>query len=640
MSDKANKRREWIKTAAIIFLSVMLVLTFFSQTIMNYSLPIVTSQYIQSGTISAKVRGTGTVESADLYNVQLNETRTIESIAVKKDDVVEKDQVLFYLEDKESDELKTAQAELDALLLQFKLDLLSGKISDSVISNAQAGNEASVDTYRGRINTAQTKVDNLESQVAALQKQIDLKAIGSDLTTAVKDAQTSVTLAESAFTSAETQLKSVNSEMASNPFSSAAAAKSEMDSKYAMLDSYLIIKTNAENEMNKMYDIISKLQYLTSIRDNSDYSAWVNANSDYKAALTSTAYGATALDENSVAADIYTKIDYLNEGGATPKNYKTLVTEYQTACTEYDKNISAYQTAKNNYDLFAKQATAQASYNNAKAALDNANNILKSAENAQKSDNTNTDSLKQQLTETKDALTKAQDDLTQLLTDISSEINLNASNEKIQDKKEEVNKLIEKSVGATVKAPIAGKIIDINVISGGKAEANTTVAVIQPEDKGFTLSIPVTPDQAKRVTLGTVAEIQNMWYYNDIKATLSAIKNDPQNPGKGKLLEFTIEGDVTNGQSISVSVGSKNANYDMIVPNSAIKEDNNGKFILIVESKSSPIGNRYFATRVDVEVLASDDTSSAISGNLYGYEYVISASNKPVEAGKQVRLND
>ena len=88
------------------------------------------------------------------------------------------------------------------------------------------------------------------------------------------------------------------------------------------------------------------------------------------------------------------------------------------------------------------------------------------------------------------------------------------------------------------------------------------------------------------------------------------------------------------------SVGQKSSNYDYIVPNSAIREDNNGKFILIVESKSSPLRTRYIASRVDVEVLASDDNNTAISAGLYGYEYVITTSTKPVEAGKQVRLNE
>ena len=59
-----------------------------------------------------------------------------------------------------------------------------------------------------------------------------------------------------------------------------------------------------------------------------------------------------------------------------------------------------------------------------------------------------------------------------------------------------------------------------------------------------------------------------------------------------------------------------------------------------MESKSDPINNRYIATRVDVEVLASDDTNTAISAALSGDEYVITTSTKPVEAGKQVRLNE
>ena len=63
MNEKAGKRRDWVKNAAIVFLTIMLILTFFSNTIMNYSLPEVAIQYIQSGTITSKVRGTGTVQS-------------------------------------------------------------------------------------------------------------------------------------------------------------------------------------------------------------------------------------------------------------------------------------------------------------------------------------------------------------------------------------------------------------------------------------------------------------------------------------------------------------------------------------------------------------------------------------------------
>ena len=87
----------------------------FSNTIMNYSLPEVATQYVESGTITAKIRGSGTVESGNPYNVEVTESRKVSQVAVKVGDQVEKDDVLMYLEDAESTELKEAKTQLDSL---------------------------------------------------------------------------------------------------------------------------------------------------------------------------------------------------------------------------------------------------------------------------------------------------------------------------------------------------------------------------------------------------------------------------------------------------------------------------------------------------------------------------------------------
>ena len=76
------------------------------------------------------------------------------------------------------------------------------------------------------------------------------------------------------------------------------------------------------------------------------------------------------------------------------------------------------------------------------------------------------------------------------------------------------------------------------------------------------------------------------------------------------------------------------------MPNSAIREDNNGKFVLILESRSTPFGNRYIARRADITVVASDDSNSAITGNIEPYSYVITTATAPVASGDQVRLQD
>ena len=94
-----NKRKDRIKTITIIFLVIMLILTLFSNTIMNYSLVEVSTQQIMSDSLTSKVRGTGVVEASEGYSVSISESRKIATVDVKTGDEVAKDTVLFTLED-------------------------------------------------------------------------------------------------------------------------------------------------------------------------------------------------------------------------------------------------------------------------------------------------------------------------------------------------------------------------------------------------------------------------------------------------------------------------------------------------------------------------------------------------------------
>lgn len=552
MNEKKGNRREWVKTAAIIFLSVMLVLTFFSNTIMNYSLPEVATQNITSGTITAKIRGTGTVESGSLYNIKIAESRKVTSVEVRVGDTVAIGDVICRLDDKESEELKTAREALEAaedVLEQkkqaFDMAVLAGDLNTSVMQNA--GHTESMQTYKDQIIAMQNEISAAQAVVDDWQKQYDAVNI-----------QLSITPANGADITNETQ-----------NYNNAKAAKDNAD--YAL--------TAAKN---KLADITARLEYAESI----------------------------------------------SSGDAAALAQQKLVAENDV--------INAQKTA-DQAALNLQQASA--ALENKKASGDNSASIAKLNQSLAVI-KVNLDDAQKKLDEKKAALTT-------LTGNISAALNLGALNDAVNDAREDVEKLEKEiaeleseSIGATVNAEVAGTITSISVVAGETISPDTPVAVIQPEGKGFTLSFSITADQAKRISVGDPAELVNSWWYNDITATVASIKPDPTDPAKKKLVTFNLTGELTAGQSLSLQVGEKSANYDMIVPNSAIREDNNGKFILVVESKSSPLGNRYFATRYDVEVLASDDTQSAISAGLYGYEYVITTSTKPVEAGKQVRLPD
>ena len=143
MNENGKKKREWVKTAAIVFLSVMLVLTFFSNTIMNYSLPEVATQYVQSGTITAKIRGSGTVESGDPYNVEVKESRKVSGVAVHVGDTVQQGDVLVYLEDQESEELKTAKEALETLQAEYEKAIVSADTSKGIVNRVEKIGRAS-----------------------------------------------------------------------------------------------------------------------------------------------------------------------------------------------------------------------------------------------------------------------------------------------------------------------------------------------------------------------------------------------------------------------------------------------------------------------------------------------------------------
>ena len=666
MEEKnTTKRREWVKNAAIIFLTIMLLLTFFSNTIMNYSLPEVATQYVQTGTITAKVRGTGKVEASDPYNVIAKESRVITSVAVKQGDIVEKDQVIYYLEESESDELTKAEQELEDLELNYMKGLFGANVSPEVITKVANGNIDSFSQLQAKVTDMQNRLEAAKKRVEECQKNVDDLTLQSTKDTnnagvstkneeLTKDqATTDLTEAQNRFekdkaatiASLNAQITEVNSQIADlEKLLSNAEASAGSGTTAGIGSSSTSSSTSYDGQRQKAVE--SLRQTVNSMLD-----ALKKPESD-------------KLPEKSELATIEAKYNTIYEEIKDKEEYQTLIADYNAAHMLID-NIE--QNAKDVNNLYANNqtllsrkkadlanlqkqlaevqaitASSDGGVQDAQNRLNQANrNILEiTTANSQTSV-----AWQNRLADANAALKNAQavydllkEEQTSLAADINAELDLSKTNKDIQKKKEEIEKLKEKSMGS---AAVAGTITTVKYVAGETTQPEDVMAVIQPEGKGFTLSISVTNEQAKKVQIGDMAELQNSWYYDDARVMLSAIKPDPDNPGTNKLLVFDVSGSTIQAdQSLSISVGQRSQEYELVVPNSAIREDNDGKFILTVESKSSPLGNRYIATRVGVEVLASDDNNSAISAPLYGWEYVITTSTKPVEAGKQVRLAD
>lgn len=671
--NASTKRREWIKNVAIIFLIVMLVLTFFSNTIMNYSLPEVATQYVQRGTITAKVRGTGNVEATDPYNVIVKETRTIASVAVKQGDEVEKDQVLYYLEDAESDELKKAEDELEELELAYMKGLFGSTVSPEIISKVSSGRTDSFAVYQAMVTDMQTRIDAAEARVKecqdavnniSLQSTVDSNNAGvstvvdelekDDATTDLANAEASfnrwkekrVAEIQSAIREKESQiadLETLIEKAQSISGDTSTATGGSTDTVIKQRREEVEKKLDAITGLSNTPDSIPGASAISKTSTEKEVENWYN-NLPWES-LSPDEEKNKELQKKCQAAygEYRVAVDLLNEAINTLKEYGN---NTQDQLSELNKLKDKLLSLNNKLaEVNAITIGSNESAADAKKRLDQATRNITEITNANKQTQAAYANKKAQaeaaLANAQAVLELLKTEQTELSADINAELDLSKTNKDIADKKEEIAKLKEKSMGAAVTAPVAGTVTSLSYVAGETTKPEEAAAVIQVAGKGFTLSFSVTNEQAKKVQVGDTAELQNSWYYEDVQAILSAIKPDPESQGQKKLLVFDVTGtSIQAGQALNLSVGQRSSEYELVVPNSAIREDSNGKFILTVESKSSPLGNRYIATRVDVEVLASDDNNTAVSAGLYGYEYVITTSTKPVEAGKQVRLNE
>lgn len=624
-------RKDKVKNIAIIFLSVMLVLTFFSNSILNHSLPEVATQYVRYDTITEKVRGSGTVTADDPYKVVIKDSRTIESVAVKAGDTVTKDQVLFYLEDSDSEELKKKEEEVKAKedelskqVLEYMTSILSVDISNEAYQHIQSDNIATVAAYQAKIEAARQKVKSAQDTVDSLNRQILVAGMSSEDDV---DRNSQITSAKE------------NRKLASERMSEAQKKITEAEGVISTLD-------KKAADAGKTLEVIAE-------EAGAIYTTKKDGYNEKKNALVSTINTHPSnpeyFDSDGIVKDLKALTDLYELAESTGGDAPTKFAEMEVAYNELLPAKTAMETANkdvNDYNL-AKSAlvSAKSALSSATNEYNSYNSIVESLEN-KISDNTELqNSLKISLSDAEAVLKAAQKEQDQLLKDVSNELALSSKNDEIADTEKELSKLNEEleelkeeSTGATIDAPVEGTVISISKTAGETTTANEEIALIQVAGKGMSLSFSVTNDQAAKVKVGDPAQLQNSWYYEDVKVTLSKIKPDTENPGKKKLLEFNVEGSVQNGETLALSIGERSAEYEHVVPNSAVREDKNGKFILIIEEKTTPFGNRYKAKRVNVEVIASDETKTAIQAELQGYEYVITTSNKPVETGDQVRL--
>ncbi len=629
-----GKRRGWIKNAAIIFLAIMLVLTFFSNTIMNHSLPEVATQYVSSGTITERIRGTGTVSANSAYDVKIQENRVIKTVAVRKGDTVEVGDVLFILEEGESTGVQELRDQLEEAQYNYRLLLINSPYVNS------ASDTLAVERLQEALDAAIEKRDLsyvTDSQIATAESDVVDKEIAAEI------AADKVTDIDDAIAEITEQISNLGGGTAAGDAS--AEMKALQTAQDALNTANSALQT-ANLIYGEAYDVLDQLSQVD----------FPGADKQVRMA----AYAEIHPVVNALKVNGVWTLDANGDPYALGEAY-TRISEAETAVSVATYDLQDAQKAY--YNKLAELGTSSmesAQLANLNAQLDNLNDQKKAAEkekeNADKAlEDANSlletlNTKKESYQELDDAVNAAEDALEDKLLSIQEsqhsttvektkyDLDVEKAKKEIDELQERINSSSEGETGDTITAPVAGTVTAINISAGSTTEYDTSLMTIEETDRGYMASISVTNEQAQKVKIGDSAEVTSNYWGSSITATLATITNDPANPGQSKLLNFVVEGEVTAGDQLNLSIAQRSANYELVVPNSAVRSDANGYFVLTVQTRSSPLGNRYVATRVDVQVLASDDTNTAVSGGLVSYDYVITTSSAPLTSGQLVRL--
>lgn len=754
-----TSRRAWVKNVAIIFLIVLLLLTFFSNTILNYSLPEVSVQYASYDSITNAIKVSGTVKANESYVVtydeadkdssttEVGQTRKIVSVYVKQGTVVAIGDPIIALKGGATKELEEAEKSLRELEKQYALDKITDTINDLTSDKSKTENERTLADYYKQLSNKKELYEKLlagtdptetlkaqkkaqEKEVAAIQKQID------EINTRITEIKGKISAAEGnivedysgkSLTERYNEAKQ-NYEVLQGEYDTLTAQVKELKDAYEKLtningDITDIAKLREQvDTLTEAYNIALKnldraIENAASGEKDPTFKDFSSNDAEYyyenkytngngieitiyslhnKANNRERVYGhivchdregtyefsiytidginsiddlySSKVDAENKLAEAKAKLEYVsgNWQGNDVDDFKVnheveqVKKAYDNANAELTEVTTDYENAKKEYESLSKQMNSTGTISDNKVLLetftrdlqsytdkkDAADEILKDIEEdlqaAQTENNKKPEEVEDEITKLQNDITTLEkqmkiDSATESKNDVESKYTREDQVKQIADLKEKIEKIKAAPEETLVTAPIAGKIVSIDYVPGNSITSGTEVAKIEVADKGYICEVSMTTDQARKVQIGAECSIVNSWWFSDVKASVSQIRSDPQSQGQKKIVVITVTGDVSEGQSLNFSIGDKSQSYESVLPKTALREDKEGKFVLVVESKSTPLGVRYKAVRYNVEVVASDDTKCAVSG-LYGNESIITTSTSPISDGQQVRL--
>lgn len=483
-----------------------------------------------------------------------------------------------------------------------------GKIEHTVMASGtvEAGGEKAIVTEEG-ILVAQVNVhtgesigegetlfaldmDSLEDQIYELQNQIKKLQLENDSlkkNKAQADAKQQLELKRAQEDYEETIAKNTVSDgKANEALQKAADAKSQAEKE---LNSAKDALAQAEKELNAVKEELQNVKDAAAAEQSKDTA------DQPKDAADSDASGKNEQD-NTTNSTITQKLQQLEE---------------------------AVQEKQNTYD------TIQAKVTEKQAALDSASVALEEKQEQLESNTSTAEDAKK-------AAERAVEDAG-LSADIDHTQEINAiSLEQFQKQLEKLKTL--KQQNGEITAPSSGIITKVCVETGQKT-TDTAAVVMSDEQSGLFFTTTTDSKNREYLSVGDNATITGV---GKETSDCSIVSLETSKDGSSIKVSIAMQGDdFLPGESAQMTATRKSEIYDYLVPVTAVWQENNKAYVLLLETENTVLGEQYIARKAEVQILDKNSSYAAVSGNSLSADcQIITDSDRTVGNGDVVRMTE
>lgn len=191
-----------------------------------------------------------------------------------------------------------------------------------------------------------------------------------------------------------------------------------------------------------------------------------------------------------------------------------------------------------------------------------------------------------------------------------------------------------------ILAPRDGIVTSVFAQNGGV----TTDAIASLADASDGYKFVAQLESSKRNLVKNNQEVEIKLFNGDKieeKLIIESISQSNENP---EMLDVTVILPVEKGQIDDLGemlVSSESIEYENCVPMGALRQGDNGYYVLVMEEKETVLGNENIAKKIDVKVLEQDNEFAAVNDSTISRnDKIIVNSNKNIESGDRVRLEE